>query len=422
MTTQHTAAAGDLDLDFGDQGRVHLVGPNSYKIRVKDVRTGPGQKIYFAAETGINFHSYALGRLNTDGSSDLSFGDNGLTSGRLAFQNSTVHSFAFTPDSQLMLLGTATSVANQAPALARFTENGTLDTRFGTDGYVRLDRLGNTEASAPAAQASSSVLGDASSGGLEVLPDGKILGFAGFNTRDAGVIFRLHPDGSLDNSFNGDGYVRVVNPGNGGTVLNNIMVQADGKCLGCGEASVGGRSAGMFVRYGVDGRLDPSFGQNGWVRIYLPVGAIFLRFQAMARQPNQRILGIGYGSIEETQGALVSLEPDGSPSIQFNGGNPLLSAPDDADNTVWYSGAIQRDGKILVTGGSAVVSFDADVVVARLIDGAFDPSFNGKGWVRTAAEQGNKLVASSLAVQVDGKILVAANNNFYDGLILRYHG
>ncbi len=421
MTTQHTAAAGDLDLDFGDQGRVHLVGPNSDKIRVKDVRTGPGQKIYFAAETGINLHSYALGRLNTDGSPDLSFGDNGLTSGRLAFQNSTVHSFAFTQDSQLLLLGTATSAANQAPALARFTENGTLDTRFGTDGYVRLDRLGNTEASAPAAQASSSVLGDASSGGLEVLPDGKILGFADFKM-DGGVIFRLHPDGSLDNSFNGDGYVRVVKPGNSNTVLNNIMVQADGKCLGCGETSVGGRPAGMFVRYGVDGRLDPSFGQNGWVLTAVPGNGSSLRFYAMARQPNQRILGIGYAHVEKDLGALVSLEPDGSPSIQFNGGNPLLSAPDDADNTVWYSGAIQRDGKILVTGGSAVVSFDADVVVARLIDGAFDLSFNGKGWVRTAAEQGNKLVASSLAVQVDGKILVAANNNFYDGLILRYHG
>lgn len=58
----------------------------------------------------------------------------------------------------------------------------------------------------------------------------------------------------------------------------------------------------------------------------------------------------------------------------------------------------------------------------RTIDGKLDPTFNdGQGWVTTHLESGVE-VATGVALQDDGKILICAGMPNQTGALLRYHG
>jgi uncharacterized delta-60 repeat protein len=84
-----------------------------------------------------------------------------------------------------------------------------------------------------------------------------------------------------------------------------------------------------------------------------------------------------------------------------------------------YSVTLQADGKIVAAGSSAPVS---DFAVVRYnTDGSLDTSFGGTGKVRTDVISYD--VATSVAIQTDGKIVVAgyASGSNYDFALVRYH-
>src|SRR5260370_21844933 len=69
--------------------------------------------------------------------------------------------------------------------------------------------------------------------------------------------------------------------------------------------------------------------------------------------------------------------------------------------------ALQQDGKIIVTGYVSPPSFEYDWATARLnADGSLDTSFNGTG-TATIDFAGGSDIANDVAVQADGKIIVA---------------
>jgi hypothetical protein len=139
----------------------------------------------------------------------------------------------------------------------------------------------------------------------------------------------------------------------------------------------------------------------------------------MSMQPNQRILAIGEVLSTPYEGVMVSLEPDGSPNIQFNGARPVYTQLDDKP-TSWVGAAMQTDGKIVVAGaiqGSDAIHFDG--VVARFqSNGTLDPVFNGSGWTRTGFDKGDGVTAMTL--QTDNKTLLAADDQSQKSAILRY--
>jgi uncharacterized delta-60 repeat protein len=95
--------------------------------------------------------------------------------------------------------------------------------------------------------------------------DGKavIAGFTGLTNQDFCLI-RLLPDGSLDNSFGGDG--KVTTEVNGASDrARAVTVQPDGKIIAAGHTHVGATDDIAVVRYNPDGALDNGFGINGRV-------------------------------------------------------------------------------------------------------------------------------------------------------------
>lgn len=412
--------SGTLDPAFGVNGKVHLDFGAAISVTIKGLTVATDGKIYFTGSYIANEHAgYMLGRLDADGSPDPTFGTHGLV----------IDSFAGEPDSTgntitllengSILLQASTRVDQYpayVPALARYNHNGSLDPDFGTGGKVIIDTPLATAIDPPGQTAMTPT--SPASDIAQVLPDGKIL-VCTYRPR-VGAIFRLQSNGSLDLSFNGVGYITLSHPDapDQPVLIDNVLLQADGQYLACGSFN---QSKNAFVaRYNTDGSLDRTFGKDGFVLVASsPSDDKRLRFTQMSMQPNQRILAIGEVISSPFEGLMVSLEPDGSPNIQFNGARPVYTQLDDKP-TGWVGAAMQTDGKIVVAGaiqGSDAIHFDG--VVARFqSNGTLDPVFNGSGWTRTGFDKGDGVTAMTL--QSDNKTLLAADDQSQKSAILRY--
>ena len=95
--------------------------------------------------------------------------------------------------------------------------------------------------------------------------------------------------------------------------------------------------------------------------------------------------------------AVARYRADGSLDPTFSGDGKLTLA-DFGDYSTANAVAIQADGKIVVAGGTALVRFNAD--------GSLDPGFSDDGKVST------DLDAQAMAIQADGKIVLAGGYGF----------
>lgn len=152
--------------------------------------------------------------------------------------------------------------------VSKFNRDGVPDASFSGDGEQTLD---------------FSHLGESQDrlGTIRVAPDGRLL-LAGLTTLDAqpgvfdvqGVLGRLEPDGSLDESFSIDGW-RTYRPSFGySTVIRDVWAQGDGRVLfaatvwdGPSFPAAEGETdtMGLVGRLQPAGALDSSFGSGGTV-------------------------------------------------------------------------------------------------------------------------------------------------------------
>jgi uncharacterized delta-60 repeat protein len=171
-------ASGNLDPSFGTGG----------KLMISTARIGyglalqPDGKLLLAGGTQGFPSSFALGRLNTDGSWDSSFGNGGAVTTSLTHSTSgsgdNGGAVALSPDGRIYVAGTAGSI-NKDFGLVRYTAAGALDTTFAGVGYMTVDFNGLEDG--------------AESIALE--PNGKIVlgGFATPLSSDGYGLARIHP-------------------------------------------------------------------------------------------------------------------------------------------------------------------------------------------------------------------------------------
>jgi uncharacterized delta-60 repeat protein len=126
---------------------------------------------------------------------------------------------------------------------------------------------------------------------------------------------------------------------------------------------------------------------------------------SVALQPDGKILiGGNFTTYNGTaRNRIARLNADGSLDASFNLGSGV-----EGSNSLIYSIAVQPDGKILIGGN--FTSYDGTAInnIARLnTDGSLDTSFN----LGTGANS----YLQSVAVQLDGKILIGGNFTTYNG-------
>ena len=161
-----------------------------------------------------------------------------------------------------------------------------------------------------------------------------------------------------------------------------------------------GLNGWTLARYNSNGILDSTFDGDG----KLSPGIVGSAQDAL-QLPDGKILvaGTGYNNVNVFDFELVRFNSNGSVDTSFGGSGKTLTEFGSQDHG--QSVALQSDGKILVAGYSGDFH-TTDFAVARYnADGSLDTSFDGDGKLTT--NFGFREEAHSVKIQSDGKILVA---------------
>ena len=217
------------------------------------------------------------------------------------------------------------------------------------------------------------------------------------------VITRLNPNGSLDLTFGNAGVV-VADFGFFDEAFD-VAIQPDGKILVVGCAACNGFA---LARFHPNGTPDSSFDTDG--KVTTTLGSCSRAF-AVALQRDGKIVAVGHSEVPEhflTQPAfaVVRYNSDGSLDANFGDAGKVIT---DFGGSDYANGvAIQEDGKIVVAGSGG----NYDFALARYNpDGRLDMRFGTRGKVLTDLGGGD--AASDLVLQADGKIVLAGVGGLY---------
>jgi uncharacterized delta-60 repeat protein len=285
--------------------------------------------------------------------------------------------------------------------------------------YPQLERLERREVPAGALDSAfgmgglaTASFGSFSDQGMAVAvqEDGKVV-VAGSVANDFGVA-RLNADGTIDTSFGSGGLV-TTNVAGGNDFAQGLAIQADGKIIVVGVAS-NGTTANDFavVRYNTDGSLDTSFGTGGIVLTAFGTTGFFDAANAVVLQADGRIVVAGQTNANGTGNdfAVVRYNVDGSLDTTFGVDGRAWANFSGSSTDNGFAVALATDGGIFVAGSSNVSGSGTgtDFAVARFTSsGVLDTGFDGDGLVRISFNGTSVDVASAVALDASGRIILA---------------
>jgi uncharacterized delta-60 repeat protein len=409
------AAAGDLDLTFGDEGKVvtDFFGSND---SVNALAVQSDGKIVAAGQATLpnNESDFVLARYNSNGALDPTFGSGGKINTDFSGTSDRIEDMIIQPDGKILVAGASFggNPANSNPdfALARYNNDGSLDLTFGSGGLVRTNMAGFDNAK-----------------GIAIQPDGKIVA-AGETISSQTIIqrdfalARYNSDGSLDTTFGSGGKV-ITNFFGDTDLVAGLVIKADGRIVVAGTTSGDVTNFNFALAgYNSDGSLDATFGSGGKV-----ITDFFGNFDVCSSinlQSDGKLVLTGdaispfFGSIL----AIARYNSDGSLDATFgNGGKSDANVRAGSRASL-----ILPNGKIIAAGlgfdGTTILDF---AVVRYNSDGSLDTTF-GNGGKMTANFSGNISQADAVALQPDGKIVLAGlvvNDQFiFDFALARFDG
>jgi len=249
--------------------------------------------------------------------------------------------------------------------------------------------------------------------------------------------------GSLDPTFGSAGVTSLAV----GTELNAVALQADGQIVATGDSGssvlvqrfsasgatrgafaagpgvgrgvvvqsdgkivvAGSDAAGMLVeRFNSDGSLDAGFGSGG--KVHALAGA---RANAVALGPNGTIIAAGQVTAGDSfqRVAILRMNANGSPDASIGPGG--VHVVDLGQDSVAKAVAVQGDGKIVVAGSIGPGTHQAMVAyVERLaVNGALDTSFGSGGpFVSYPQAGGAASTFNAVALDPSGGIVVGGGS------------
>lgn len=153
-------ATGDLDAAFGAAGIVRIDYGSTGWDEATDVAVQSDGKIVIAGHVTLTTTSdYLIARLNVNGTRDTAFGTNGMTTLAFGALQDAASALAIQPDGGILVVGVASSSTVADMGIARYLNNGSLDTAFGGTGTLSIDFFGAAD--------------DAKA--LVIQPDGKVI-------------------------------------------------------------------------------------------------------------------------------------------------------------------------------------------------------------------------------------------------------
>jgi uncharacterized delta-60 repeat protein len=217
---------GSLDKSFGSGGLVTTDFGSAYD-GASAVTLQRDGKIVAAGEgrEDSSYIDFALARYNSDGTLDASFGSDGKVTTDLGEDwAGSVGDVAIQRDGKIVAAGGRHTGGQYDFALARYNDDGSLDTSFGNSGLVTTD-FGNIDLGSTVA----------------IQSDGKIVIAGGADiSGDYDYHFalaRYNGNGTLDATFAGGGKV-TTDFGGWGAVAGAVAIQRDGKIVAAGYTGI----------------------------------------------------------------------------------------------------------------------------------------------------------------------------------------
>src|ERR1043166_1118233 len=383
--------SGAVDPTFGENGTVITTTTTEWGIDGTSVAIQSDGKIVVAgyARKGALFapaneFRMVFIRYNSDGSLDNTFGDGGKVLNLFPDLQHAVVSMSIQPDGKIVAAGPIWPVdGNVSAMVVRLNENGTLDESFGTGGLVSLGFGAGTSSL-------SSII---------FQNDGRLVVAGGYG--DSVAAARLLPDGSFDAGFGTNGKVVVpFDTYQAGSV--GAALQPDGKLVIAGDLFGAYDTYRIaLTRLGTDGNLDTTFNGNGKVIWGIPNR----RERATGVTVNSD--GITVVGSDEWNGRrllLLRLRLSGEVDTTFNSyGFVRLQTRGETGGAAIVE---QSDGEYIISGGNAEAN--GPVLFRFNRWGRLDPFFGNRG-MAVAQVGREKSEATSMAIQPDGKIVVAGS-------------
>jgi uncharacterized delta-60 repeat protein len=282
---------------------------------------------------------------------------------------------------------------------------GDLDPTFETDGTVTTDFFGAFDGASA----------------LAIQSDGKIVA-AGFaddsNFQQILALVRYDANGDLDATFGVGGKVPIDLQN--GSMRVDLAIQTDGKIVVVGTVGSFGAKDFLLVRYDASGNLDPTFGVGG--KVTTDFFGQSDEAASVAIQTDGKIIvaGLATGMNFYSDFALARYNANGDLDAAF-GAVGKLTTDFFGLNDRAAGVAIQSDGKIVTVGTVVPIGTDTDFGLARYdTNGNLDPTFGSGGKVTTDLSSDFIDTGSAVAIQNDGKIVIAGTAKNIDFALLRY--
>ncbi len=325
---------------------------------------------------------------------DNTFNSTGVWNRQIRNLNNSLNSIVLQPDGKILYTGYTHDIVATDPsyfAVGRINTNGTNDNSFDTDGAVEyIFNTGGSDGAFSACYLNGKIYCTGSN-------------FDG--TTSYNLLVRLNSDGSLDNSFNGNGKLEpLIEPYSNGTDV--VVKSNDNKLI------VLGSSASAFNTYHLSGfkvddnaNYDNSFGNSGKTILNDISGTI---------SPDQVEILNDNSILLVYQNDLIKIKSNGHLDSTF-GLNGVLDLNSLTTKNI-LGIAIQKDGKIVLCNGDNNQKFS----VYRLnSDASVDNTFGTNGKVivpfNGVSNQANTIVVDTSSLT--GKIYAAGFSAYNGGLI-----
>ncbi len=408
---------GERDTGFGNAGItvVTIPGVSRDIYKVRDLTILPDGKIVMVGFASLGSNSEAIvARLNASGIMDETFDMDGVATMDYSPQRDEPSSLALGPDGTIYVgVNTFPASAPQNGILLKYSSQGARDMSFGDAGIAVL--------SAPSAIRNITDITVDSDGGIIVAGDARE------SSSTAGDIFlaKYTGAGQIENRFGSRGILVSDFQSGSHDTAGRIILESNGRILVSAKSHLTGISHGdaIVAAYTRAGAQDEGFAERGIYR--LDVGAASVDFgQNIAIQSDNKALVVAFSNAGGRGNDVFLLRYTESGLLDETFGSHGIVKMNIQTDDLASDIKIQADGKIVIAG-TAFVDRSYDIFVARyLTTGQLDMSFGMNG-IRTTDVNDMNLNdgAASLALQADGKIIVAGGthtgvNN--DLLVLRY--
>jgi uncharacterized delta-60 repeat protein len=281
----------------------------------------------------------------------------------------------------LIALGTVALPASAAEAVP-----GALDPTFSNDGLRELEFGELVTPGHPAVAADLAPLGSEPSGDVilagHTIYIAQCFGHLGCSRSRVPTLVRVNPDGSLDSTLTGDGKLEAQfgSPYGG---VSDWALQPDGRIL---AAILAGRDIHV-LRLNPDGSLDQSFSGDGTSTVTVPEAVSVGQGTQLGLQADGSIVIANMYSDEAVGNrhflTLFRLEPDGDQDSSFaSGGRATIELASRPYQRLFSALIDSADRIVALTGDASPVpgSFDARFVFRRFAPGgSVDTGFGDQG-------------------------------------------